>query len=171
MILATDVHYLADHAIAAAVLFARWEEAVPAAYWTVRIDTVADYIPGQFYQRELPCLMQLISQAPQPISCVVVDGYVDLGGEQQPGLGRHLWHALQGQTPVLGVAKTRFADTPDNAALYRGKSEKPLFISAAGIELEQAKAAVARMHGPHRLPSLLKRVDQLCRGIEAAGAL
>jgi deoxyribonuclease V len=40
-----------------------------------------------------------------------------------------------------------------------------LFITAAGVSLERAADYIKAMHGPFRLPTLLKRVDQLCRGI------
>lgn len=37
------------------------------------------------------------------------------------------------------------------------------FVTAVGESLSAAKAGVARMHGSHRIPTLLKAVDQLCR--------
>jgi deoxyribonuclease V len=38
-----------------------------------------------------------------------------------------------------------------------------LYITAEGIELETAKEYIHAMQGDFRLPTLLKRVDQLCR--------
>ena len=52
-------------------------------------------------------------------------------------------------------------------SIYRGDSAKPLFVTAVGMTLEEAKAHIASMHGEHRIPTLLRRVDQLCRGIVA----
>ena len=49
------------------------------------------------------------------------------------------------------------------AEVLRGESTKPLFMSAAGCELSEAAKNVQAMHGAHRLPVLLKRVDALCR--------
>jgi hypothetical protein len=37
------------------------------------------------------------------------------------------------------------------------------FVSSVGLETKSAADSVARMHGAHRFPSLLKRVDQLAR--------
>jgi deoxyribonuclease V len=44
------------------------------------------------------------------------------------------------------------------------KRELP-FITAAGCDAELAAENIRAMHGPFRLPTLLKRVDRLCRGI------
>jgi deoxyribonuclease V len=35
------------------------------------------------------------------------------------------------------------------------------------VALDEARAAVARMSGSHRIPDLLKQVDRLARGLEA----
>jgi deoxyribonuclease V len=67
--------------------------------------------------------------------------------------------------PVIGVAKTRFAGVNVAQEIKRGGSDAPLFITAAGVSLERAADYIKAMRGPFRLPALLKRVDQLCRGI------
>jgi deoxyribonuclease V len=38
-----------------------------------------------------------------------------------------------------------------------------LFVTAAGIAPPRAADLVRSMHGPHRIPTLLKRTDQLAR--------
>jgi deoxyribonuclease V len=48
--------------------------------------------------------------------------------------------------------------------IRRGRSTKPLFVSAVGWELENAAAAIAGMHGPYRIPTLLRLADRLARG-------
>jgi deoxyribonuclease V len=73
-----------------------------------------------------------------------------------------LHEALGGAVPVVGVAKTRFASAAA-VDVVRGDSQKPLFVTAAGVDVEWAAEQVKRMHGPYRIPTLLKRVDQLCR--------
>ena len=40
---------------------------------------------------------------------------------------------------------------------------RPLYVSAVGVDLVNAADNIRRMHGPHRLPTLLKQVDGLCR--------
>jgi deoxyribonuclease V len=164
MIAATDVQYHDDHAIAACVLFANWDDVTPIREWTVRVDDVAEYIPGQFYKRELPCLLALLSPVLAELTLVIVDGYVWLGDESHPGLGGHLWAALGQKIPVVGVAKTHFVGAAPVADVLRGESKSPVFVSAAGMPLGDAAEAVQSMHGEFRLPTLLKRVDSLCRG-------
>jgi deoxyribonuclease V len=125
---------------------------------------VAPYQPGEFYRRELPCLLAVLARGPA-VDGVVVDGYVWLGAGR-PGLGAHLHAALGGSTIVIGVAKSRFAGATDALPVYRGASRTPLYVTAAGANPEEAARWIASMHGPHRIPSLLKRVDRLARTSE-----
>ena len=48
--------------------------------------------------------------------------------------------------------------------VLRGESLRPLFVSAAGMDHARAAALVQGMHGAYRVPTLLKRADQLARG-------
>ena len=48
-------------------------------------------------------------------------------------------------------------------SLLRGDRIKPLFITVAGDALPGAREAIAAMHGQCRVPTLLKKVDHLCR--------
>lgn len=93
----------------------------------------------------------------------MIDGYVYLGASNKPGLGWHVWDMINGRFPVIGVAKSAFQDTPKNTELLRGKSKRPLFITAEGIDTETARLYIKNMHGEYRIPTLLKRVDALCR--------
>ncbi len=55
-------------------------------------------------------------------------------------------------------------DTPDEyVSGHRRESKKPLFITAAGIDLDYAAAGVEQMAGAYRIPDLLKRVDMLSK--------
>ena len=162
MILATDVGYRDDGtALAAAVGFAQWADEAPAYERTVHVAEVAEYEPGQFYRRELPCLLALRAALPAPPTLWVVDGHVWLR-DGQPGLGAYLFEALRGTVPVVGVAKRAFRDGVA-IPVCRGQSANPLHISAAGLSPERAAEAVQQMHGPWRIPTLLKRVDALSR--------
>ncbi len=163
MILATDVHYTGTGATAAGVVFDDWPDAQPVRTVVSRIAQVADYAPGLFYQRELPCLLALLREHDLHPGCIVVDGYVYLDGWQRPGLGWHLFDALGGTVPVVGVAKSAFAGIGAEHEVRRGGSERPLYVTCAGMALGAAKAHVAAMHGDHRMPTLLRVVDQLSR--------
>ncbi|WP_243369825.1 endonuclease V [Geotalea sp. SG265] len=163
MLLAVDVHYGERIAVVAGVEFADWGDAAPRRELVLAMEVPAAYTPGQFYQRELPCILRLLTHYQLQPGCMVIDGYVYLDGENRPGLGKHLFDALAGTVPVVGVAKSRFAGIGEQYAVYRGKSTRPLYVTAAGMGQETAKEHIRSMHGPHRLPTLLKRVDRLCR--------
>ncbi|WP_087016792.1 endonuclease V [Thaumasiovibrio subtropicus] len=165
MILAIDVQYGEDSAVAAGVVFERWDSTAVTKEVTTPIDTVAPYEPGAFYKRELPCILAVMEAVKLPISMVIVDGFVNLGEEEKPGLGQHLYSYLEGKMPVVGVAKKPFAGTPSKCEVLRGQSSKPLYVTAVGLSLAEAKKGVLTMEGKHRLPTMLKRVDQLCRGL------
>ena len=156
-----DVDYRGEAAVAAAILFLDWSTADPLAEHVVAVEHVAPYRPGAFYERELPCILAVLARSRWPIATVVVDGHVWLG-EGVPGLGAHLHAALGGHTPVVGVAKSPYHGAPA-VTLLRGDSTRPLYVTAVGVELAIAADNIRRMHGSHRLPTLLKRVDRLCR--------
>ncbi len=165
MILATDTHYGARTARTAGVLFRRWTDTEPLSTHVLEQDeTAAAYQPGAFYLRELPCIVAFLSSLSARPSIVVIDGYVHLDEHGRKGLGAHLFDALGAAVPVVGVAKRPFAGSRHAEAVLRGRSERPLFVTAAGFSAREAAEAVARMSGPHRLPSLLKLADRLSRG-------
>jgi deoxyribonuclease V len=162
--LATDVHYVGDaRAVAAGVAFADWTSDAVARTEVVHLDDVRPYKPGEFYERELPCLLALLKRFEELPAAIVVDGFVTLGAEARDGLGAHLYSALDGRVPVVGVAKSWFAGTPAEMEVLRGRSARPLYVSARGLPLDDARQLVRDMHGPHRVPTLLAAVDRACR--------
>lgn len=163
MIAILDVDYRADHAIAACVLLRDWGDEAPHDTLVARVDDVQAYEPGAFYKRELPCLEAVIAKVTVAITCAVVDGYVWLDGAGRPGLGARVYERYQAAFPVVGVAKTRFGDGSFATAVIRGASAKALWVTAAGMDAAEAAAKVRGMHGPHRIPTALSRVDRLCR--------
>jgi deoxyribonuclease V len=162
MLACVDVDYRDDEAVAACVLFRGWADEYSAEEMVERIRDVEPYQSGQFYKRELPCILAVLEKVDEPLDAVVIDGYVWLRDESAPGLGAHLYEALNRRIPVIGVAKSSFM----NAAaipVTRGISRRPLYITAAGIDVHAAARHISEMHGQHRIPTLLKRVDHLCR--------
>lgn len=165
MILAIDVQYSQQSQRTAWLGFGRWEDAEAALEAVENRESAPEpYEPGQFYRRELPCVLRATEAARStaPLEAVVIDGYVWLG-PGRPGLGAHLYEALAGEVAVVGVAKTPFLGAVC-IPILRGESRQPLYITAEGVDVEAAARAVRAMHGPHRHPTLLKRVDQLARG-------
>ncbi|MEX0287057.1 MAG: endonuclease V [Paracoccaceae bacterium] len=164
MKLVTDVHYFGEkRAAAAGLLFEDWTSPTPAAQVTNLMDQVADYRPGRFFERELPCLMGLLGTLEQMPDLIIVDGHAVLDDQGTPGLGTHLYHALGSTTPVIGVAKAAFATAPPEAAVLRGGSQRALFVTACGVDPATARGWISSMHGPHRLPTLISAVDRLAR--------
>jgi deoxyribonuclease V len=166
MIAAVDVCYSETGATAGGVLFTLWTSERPARELREFIEQVQSYEPGSFYKRELPCLLKLLEPVKGRVETIIVDGYVWLGPENRPGLGAHLHEALDEQTPVIGVAKSIFRGATNAEAVLRGRSRRPLYVTAAGMDPVIAAKNVQGMHGPHRIPTLLKRVDQLCRSTD-----
>ena len=171
MILATDVYYgAAGGAHVAGVLFESWTDETASNTCVVPVNEVAPYRPGRFFERELPCLLALLDALPDRPDMIVVDGHAVLDAQGTPGLGAHLFTALGNSVPVIGVAKSRFQTTPDAAAVLRGGSSVPLYVTACGLGPEAAREYVATMHGEHRMPTLLRLADRLCRDAALAHA-
>lgn len=163
MLLSVDVQYRDDCGFAAGVLFHDWRSERPVRTVSARVNGIGEYVPGEFYKRELPCILKLLGAVDEHIDCIIIDGFVHLDDEGRPGLGKHLFDAIAGRCPIVGVAKTSFADIGYQYEVLRGDSKRPLYVTSAGCELEDAKRNIAAMHGKHRLPTLLKLVDQCCR--------
>jgi deoxyribonuclease V len=163
MILAVDVDYRDDQAVAAGIAFNDWEDAVPVSQFVAQTDQIAEYESGEFYKREMPILLMLLEQIPQLPEIIIIDGYVYLDRHKKSGLGTHLYHALAGKVAIIGVAKSHFKDIPLEAAVLRNDSNRPLYVTAIGIDETEARGYIQKMHGNHRLPTMLKAVDRLCR--------
>jgi deoxyribonuclease V len=159
-----DVHYRGPGGVAACVVARRWTDATSFEEHVAAAATVRPYRAGAFFERELPCVVQVLSLVRTRLAAVVVDGYVDLDERGTPGLGAHLHAHLGGETAVVGVAKTAYRSGTFAARVLRGASKRPLFVTARGISLAAAAWLVGTMHGDYRIPTLLARVDRLSRG-------
>jgi deoxyribonuclease V len=163
MFACTDVGYDEKTARVACVTFERWDDLSASHEFVLDTAGVQPYEPGQFYQRELPSLLSILKRLPTRPEIVVIDGYVWLDEEGRMGLGAHLFEALGKTIPIIGVAKTRFATATNAIEVLRGTSARPLYVTAAGIGQVEAADSIRRMHGDNRIPTLLKRADQLSR--------
>jgi len=167
MILAFDTYYFDGKAKTVCLEFTEWNQSENFKIHTEIIDNVEEYIPGEFYRRELPCILSLLNQFDlKNIEAIIVDGFVYLDDEKKYGLGGHLYEKLNKEVPVIGVAKTNFASIEnDKKALVRGESKKPLYVTSIGIELEDAFQKVESMAGEFRMPTLLKEMDRLTKEV------
>lgn len=165
MILAFDTYYFDNKAKTVCLEFSEYNQEENFKVHTEIIENVEEYIPGEFYKRELPCIMNVLNQINlENIEVIIVDGFVYLDDNKKYGLGGHLYEKLNRQIPIIGVAKTNFASIEkDKKALYRGDSIKPLYITSIGIDLEEAFKNIESMHGEFRMPTLLKELDRLTK--------
>ena len=163
MILAVDVHYQNDNAVIAGVAFEKWSADRVRASYISSVSEVSPYAPGFFYRRELPCILALLSEHQLVPDTIIIDGYVYLDGRSLPGLGRHLYDALQHRVSIIGVAKKPYRGITDQHKVFRGHSRNPLYVTTVGMRLDAAKRRIENMHGKYRIPSLLKLADRLAR--------
>lgn len=163
MILAIDVYYIENRAKTVGILFEDWTVAKANinAIVTDYQENVAPYQSGQFYQRELPCIISLLAKIDlSKINTIVIDGYVYLN-EGKLGLGGHLYNELNQTIPIIGVAKKSFSGNSQYLVeVLRGESKHPLYVTAIGMQLETAAANIKLMAGKYRMPDILTFMDQ-----------
>ncbi len=157
-----DAAYTTGLAVAACVLFQEWEDRLPSGELVRSLPAPASYQSGMLVRRELPALLEVLGALQERPALVVVDAYVWLDAHGRPGLGAHLWAALHGRCPVVGVAKRPFRGAPA-VPVWRGASRRPLLVTAAGVDPCWAAERVAAMHGAFRIPTLLAYADRLSR--------
>jgi deoxyinosine 3'endonuclease (endonuclease V) len=165
MILALDTYYQNKKAKTVCIRFHHWTDEHAADIVTEELDNIEEYQPGSFYKRELPCILSILKKTSlENIEAIVIDGYVLLDDAGKHGLGGYLYEALNRKIPVIGVAKTNYTNnTLHQREVYRGNSQRPLFITTLGTPPDTACSYIQSMHGPYRIPTLLKTLDTLTR--------
>jgi deoxyribonuclease V len=168
MILAFDTYYFDDKAKTVCLLFSDWTDKEPLAIFTEIIDSNNDYVSGEFYKRELPCIISLLNKINiKEVSFIVLDGYVFLDDLDKYGLGGYLYDELKKAIPIIGVAKNNFIKLENNKKeVYRGESVKPLYVTSVGIERDEAAKKILSMYGNYRIPAILKLLDALTKEIK-----
>ena len=168
MILATDTFYYEDYAYCVAFAF-QWDDVHPVSVYSERIEQVLAYKSGSFYQRELPCIVKVFEKIDLlQIDTIIIDGYIYTNNAKSNGLGGQLYKHLQGKIPIVGVAKNRLLGAESTyAEVFRGKSNKPLFVSSIGVELDWAINKIKTMPGLHRIPTILKSLDSESRSTKS----
>jgi deoxyribonuclease V len=162
-IVCLDVAYGDTAAAVAGALVQGWDADSASQMLVRRFEgPPASYEPGAFYRRELPLLLPVIAELATSIDVIVVDGYVWLE-DNRPGLGGHLFASLGCRIPVIGVAKSRYRNDTWSIPVLRGTSQQPLFVTSTGIQATEAAHCVRRMHGDHRIPTILALVDRAAR--------
>ena len=165
MLAAVDVHYRGSKAITGCILFEDWQADEPQSEELIELNIYEPYQPGLFYKRELPCLLAIFESLGANFEAIIIDGYVWLAS-QKPGMGYFLFEELGSQVPIVGVAKNSYSGNDIAEPVLRGGSKHPLYVTSAGIDGKLAAEHIANMHGKFRLPTILKRVDKICRNAE-----
>lgn len=168
MIYAFDTYYYENFAKTVCIAFRNWDSEKEDAIYSENMAITSDYESGAFYKRELPCILSLLKKIDLTENdIIIVDGYVTLDNSEKIGLGGYLYHSLNNKIPVVGIAKNGFAaEDKKRREVFRGESKTPLFITSQGIDVDEIKIAVENMTGSYRIPTLLKKLDQLTRNNE-----
>lgn len=164
--LAVDVQYEGEVAFVCGVSFSSPIQERPDNVYYTELKVPDCYVPGEFYKRELPCIVKLLEEHDLSPGVIIVDGYTYLDNTKTFGLGAKLsaYFSEKGKEVLtIGVAKNPRKNTPKQWQIYRGNSTKPLFVSALGMNNEFAINVISNMAGEHRIPKLLKLADTLCR--------
>ncbi len=160
-----DVAYHDQDAVAAAIVTPGHDTGKIISSYTTVSRKVADYEPGFFYKRELPCLVSVLGKVKEPLGLIFIDAHVWLS-RRYPGLGARLFDSLGRRVPVVGLAKSPFSQKLDAKVVrkvFRGSSTRPLYVSAEGISLNTAASMVLRLHGRYRIPLAMKAAHQLAQ--------
>ena len=167
MKLAVTVHFDGTQAQVAGVAFEAWDSFEATKTFRSRIAAIetAEKAPrGALDLRELPCILQLLRQHKLEPELILIDGFVHLDAEEKaPGLGLHLFQALGGKTPVIGVSKTSRPGLTAQFEVMREEEAKPMIVTCVGIDIGAAKGRVRAMHGRKRVPTLMKLATRLAK--------
>ena len=160
---AVDVHYREESATTALVEFSDFSSRSIIRSFVQECEVPAPYIPGKLYQRELPCILKILKHSNRTYKRIVIDGFVFLRNPIIYGLGGYLAKALDYKTIIIGVAKNHFNLADRFVEVKRGRSSKPLYVSAFNMEPETAGSVIKDMYGNYRSPYILKITDQLSK--------
>ena len=166
MKLIVAVHFDGTQANAAAVAFDAWDAAEATKTYASRVTHVEKAVRGELDLRELPCVMQLLSEHSLEPELILVDGFVHLDADETPGLGQHLYQALGGKVPIIGVSKQSLPGLSVQFEVMREEETQPLFVTCAGIDIGAAKARLRAMHGRKRVPTLMKLAARLAKNTD-----
>lgn len=182
MLLALDSYYKDGVCNTSMVVYEHYYSKESVYADTIYTQIPAEYVPGQFYKRELPGIEAILdkfsTEHPElwnQVKIIVVDSFVYLANatDQWDGLGARLYKRLLNKTnrkiKVIGIAKSNFGTCdklPQTTIVYRGNSKRPLYVQAIGFDSIEASCLgqwTQWLYGEHRIPKMLQDVDKLSR--------
>lgn len=88
MILAFDTYYFENQEKTVCIQFDNWKSKESTKIYEETLTGVSDYIPGEFYKRELPCILSLLKKINlDNCNAIIIDGFVFLDDNKKLGLG------------------------------------------------------------------------------------
>lgn len=167
MILAIDVYYTDSGYKTCGVLFEKFDSKEPIKVLTLKSHKpVQEYIPGQFYKRELPCIIEFLKFYKIHPDYLIIDGYINLlfdNGSITRGIGAYVKVTLENMhgyehTKIIGIAKSSFARNDEiSIKVCRGRSKNPLYVQSQDNSI--TSQVVENMYGQYRIPEMLKIMD------------
>lgn len=180
--LAVDSYYYSESdCYTVGVVFDNWKSDTPKMTKSVHTRHFDNYIPGNFYKRELPGILDILKEFNiNDIDTIIIDGYCWLNDREKglvKGLGMYLNDALSVDYPdidIIGVGKTLYGkrSTSIYNEIIRGKAKKPLFITDCRLtNNETAGMKIKSMTGKFRIPYMLKYLDDRTKEFDLHGDL
>jgi len=169
--LAIDTYYTEENAYTVGVFFSQWDDEKPLRVIKRVTKPEYPYVPGEFYRRELPCIMDLLGSVDfDTLSTIIVDGFIRVkkDGVMIPGLGEHLYDEVKDwNISIIGVAKSKFNGCENwSIPIIRKPGSKPLYVQGIGRYTDEMAAGLIKgMAGPNKLPTLLHLLDQETKNI------
>lgn len=165
MIYAFDTYYYDDFAKTVCIAFEDWTSEIETQIFAEKTAITSEYESGEFYKRELPCILSLLREINlESDDIIIVDGYVTLNDDGKIGLGGYLYEELNKKITIIGIAKNEFSTTDSKRReVFRGESKTPLYVTAMGVNVDEVIPKILKMQGAYRMPTLLKKLDQLTR--------
>jgi deoxyribonuclease V len=165
MVLALDVHYKPGNTAKSVGFLFNWDDLQPQQTIIEYSSDIEDYVPGEFYKRELPCLLKVIEKVDlSELEAIIIDGYIYVDNNGKYGLGGVLWETLNRQIPIIGIGKTSFFSNKETVVeIFRGESKNPLFVSVIGCNLQITAEKIKSMQGNYRNPSILQQLDGITK--------
>jgi deoxyribonuclease V len=163
--LAVDSYYYNDWCYTVGIIFDDWQQSEPIETISCYTRTYKQYNPGNFHWRELPGIIKLLKQVDiTHIDTIIVDANVFIyrNNTVSDGLGKHLYDAIykrREDIKIIGICKSLCGDNEAYVKVFRGHSKKPLYITSYNIDTAQCAEYVKNMKGAHRIPKLLKMLD------------
>lgn len=169
--LAIDTYYTEENAYTVGVFFSQWDDTEPLKVIKRITKPKYPYVPGEFYKRELPCILDLLGGVNfDSLSTIIVDGFIRIekDGTLVPGLGEYLYNEVKDwNISVIGVAKSKFDGCEKwSTPVIRKTGSKPLYVQGIGRYTDEMAASLIKgMAGPNKLPTLLHLLDRETKNI------